>query len=60
MPLREHAVNSRLGRVLRRLEAVSILLASFGLAAFVVSHRPWVEHLLAEIGPFASRLRRSR
>jgi uncharacterized membrane protein YdjX (TVP38/TMEM64 family) len=50
------AVSSRLGRVLRRLEAVSILLASFGLAAFVVSHRPWVERVLAEIGPFAMPL----
>ncbi len=56
IPLRKHAVSSRLGRVLRRLEAVSILLASFALAAFVVSHRPWVEHLLAEIGPFAMPL----
>ena len=56
IPLRRSAVSSRLGRVLRRLEAVSILLASFGLAAFVVSHRPWVEHVLAEIGPFAMPL----
>jgi len=56
MPQREHAVSSRLGRVLRRLEAVSILLASFALAWFVVWHRPWVEHLLAEIGPFAMPL----
>ena len=49
-------MNSRLGRVLRRLEAVSILLVSFALAAYVVSHRPAVEHLLAEIGPFAMPL----
>jgi uncharacterized membrane protein YdjX (TVP38/TMEM64 family) len=56
MPQREHAVSSRLGRVLRRLEAVAILLASFALAWFVVWHRPWVEHLLAEIGPFAMPL----
>ena len=56
MPQREHAVSSRLGRVLRRLEAVAILLASFGLAAFVVARRPWVEHLLAQIGPFAMPL----
>ncbi len=56
MPQRMQAVSSRLGRVLRRLEAVSILLASFGLAAFVVSHRPWVERVLADIGPFAMPL----
>jgi uncharacterized membrane protein YdjX (TVP38/TMEM64 family) len=49
-------VSSRLGRVLRRLEAVSILLASFGLAAYVVSHKPWVERVLADIGPFAMPL----
>ncbi len=49
-------MNSRLGRVLRRLEAVSILLASFALAWFVVWHRAWVEHLLAQIGPFAMPL----
>jgi uncharacterized membrane protein YdjX (TVP38/TMEM64 family) len=42
--------------VLRRLEAVAILLASFALAAFVVSHRPWVEHALVELGPFAMPL----
>jgi uncharacterized membrane protein YdjX (TVP38/TMEM64 family) len=42
--------------VLRRFEAVLILLASFALAAYVVSHRPAVEHLLAEIGPFAMPL----
>jgi uncharacterized membrane protein YdjX (TVP38/TMEM64 family) len=42
--------------VLRRLEAVSILLASFGLAAYVVSHRTWVEQVLAQIGPFAMPL----
>jgi uncharacterized membrane protein YdjX (TVP38/TMEM64 family) len=56
MPQREHAVSSRLGRVLRRLEAVLILLASFGLAAFVVSHKPWVERVLADIGPLAMPL----
>jgi uncharacterized membrane protein YdjX (TVP38/TMEM64 family) len=49
-------VSSRLGRVLRRLEAVSILVASFAVAAFVVSHRPWVEQVLAQIGPFAMPL----
>jgi uncharacterized membrane protein YdjX (TVP38/TMEM64 family) len=42
--------------VLRRLEAVAILLASFALAAFVVARREWVEHLLAQIGPFAMPL----
>lgn len=42
--------------MLRRLEAVAILLASFALAAFVVANRPWVEHLLAQIGPFAMPL----
>jgi uncharacterized membrane protein YdjX (TVP38/TMEM64 family) len=42
--------------VLRRLEAVAILLASFALAAFVVSHRPWVEHTLGQLGPFAMPL----
>jgi uncharacterized membrane protein YdjX (TVP38/TMEM64 family) len=42
--------------VLRRLEAVAILLASFALAAFVVSHRPWVEHALGQLGPFAMPL----
>jgi uncharacterized membrane protein YdjX (TVP38/TMEM64 family) len=41
---------------LRRLEAVGILLGSFALAAFVVSHRPWVEHLLVQLGPFAMPL----
>jgi uncharacterized membrane protein YdjX (TVP38/TMEM64 family) len=42
--------------VLRRLEAVAILLASFALAAFVVSHRPWVEYALGQLGPFAMPL----
>ena len=35
------------------MEAVGILLASFALAAFVVSHRSWVEQVLAQLGPFA-------
>ncbi|HEX3467553.1 MAG TPA: VTT domain-containing protein [Candidatus Elarobacter sp.] len=35
------------------MEAVAILVASFALAAFVVSHRPWVEHVLGQLGPFA-------
>jgi len=42
--------------VLRRVEAVGILLASFGLAVLVVSHRPWVEQVLANLGPFAMPL----
>jgi uncharacterized membrane protein YdjX (TVP38/TMEM64 family) len=41
---------------LRRLEAVGILVASFALAAFVVSHRPWVEQALIQLGPFAMPL----
>lgn len=35
------------------MEAVAILVASFALAAFVVSHRPWVEYALGQLGPFA-------
>jgi uncharacterized membrane protein YdjX (TVP38/TMEM64 family) len=38
------------------LEAVGILLASFALAVMVVSHRPWVEQVLAQLGPFAMPL----
>jgi uncharacterized membrane protein YdjX (TVP38/TMEM64 family) len=49
-------VSPRIVQLLRRLEAVGILLASFALAAIVVSHRPWVEHLLADLGPFAMPL----
>ncbi|HEX3462462.1 MAG TPA: VTT domain-containing protein [Candidatus Elarobacter sp.] len=41
---------------MRRVEAVGILLASFGLAVLVVSHRPWVEQLLVNLGPFAMPL----
>jgi len=52
-PQREHAVTSRSARVLRRLEAVVILVASFALAALVVSHRPLVEHILYTFGPWA-------
>jgi len=40
-------------RLLRRFEAVLILLASFGLAAYVVSHRTWVEQVLGQFGWFA-------
>jgi uncharacterized membrane protein YdjX (TVP38/TMEM64 family) len=46
-------VNPCVGRWLRRLEAIVILLGSFALAAVVVSNRPWVEHVLAQLGPFA-------
>ena len=49
-------VSARTKRLLRKLEAVAILLASFGLAAFVVSHKPWVEGALHHIGPFAMPL----
>lgn len=42
--------------LLRRLEAIAILLASFALAAFVVSERPWVELLLVRLGWFAMPL----
>jgi uncharacterized membrane protein YdjX (TVP38/TMEM64 family) len=41
---------------MRRVEAVGILLASFALAAVVVSHRSWVEQVLAQLGPFAMPL----
>jgi uncharacterized membrane protein YdjX (TVP38/TMEM64 family) len=50
------SVSPRIIQLLRRLEAVGILLASFALAAIVVSHRPWVEQLLAQLGPFAMPL----
>jgi uncharacterized membrane protein YdjX (TVP38/TMEM64 family) len=49
-------VSSRTGRWLRRIEAVGILLGSFALAAFVVSHRPWVERFLGDLGPLAMPL----
>jgi uncharacterized membrane protein YdjX (TVP38/TMEM64 family) len=42
--------------LLRRLEAILILLVSFALAAVVVSHRPWVELLLVRLGPLAMPL----
>jgi uncharacterized membrane protein YdjX (TVP38/TMEM64 family) len=47
------AVNPRMLRWLRRLEAIAILVASTVLAAFVVFNRPAVERILTEIGPFA-------
>jgi len=49
-------VNSTAGRWLRRLEAIAILVGSFVLAVVVVSHRPGVEHLLTQLGPFAMPL----
>jgi uncharacterized membrane protein YdjX (TVP38/TMEM64 family) len=49
-------VNIRTLRLLRRLEAVAILLASFGLAALVVAQRPLVEQVLARLGWFAMPL----
>lgn len=39
--------------MLRRAEAVGILLASFALAYFVVAHRPLVEHILGQLGVLA-------
>lgn len=45
-----------IGRVLRRVEAVGILLASFGIAVLVVSHRSQVEQVLVDLGPFAMPL----
>ncbi|HTD32239.1 MAG TPA: VTT domain-containing protein [Candidatus Elarobacter sp.] len=42
--------------MLRRVEAVGILLASFGIAVLVVSHRPWVEQVLVNLGWFAMPL----
>ena len=49
-------MSPRTGRLLRRLEAIVILVASFALAAFVVSHRPWVEHVLERLGWLAMPL----
>ena len=56
MPQRRSAVSSRWGRIMRRVEAVGILFASFALAAVVVSHRSWVEQVLHQLGPFAMPL----
>jgi uncharacterized membrane protein YdjX (TVP38/TMEM64 family) len=44
------------GRLVRRVEAVGILVASFVLAALVVSHRTAVEHILAQLGWLAMPL----
>ena len=49
-------MSARTVRYLRRLEAVVILVASFALAAFVVSHRPGVELVLARLGWLAMPL----
>ena len=43
-------MSTQFGRMLRRVEAVLILVGSFALAALVVSHRPWVEQLLGHLG----------
>jgi uncharacterized membrane protein YdjX (TVP38/TMEM64 family) len=40
-------------KLLRRLEAVGILLASFAIAALVVANRPLVEQVLGQLGWFA-------
>jgi uncharacterized membrane protein YdjX (TVP38/TMEM64 family) len=40
-------------KLLRRLEAVAILLASFAIAALVVANRPLVEQVLGQLGWFA-------
>jgi uncharacterized membrane protein YdjX (TVP38/TMEM64 family) len=44
------------GTLVRRVEAVGILVASFVLAALVVSHRTAVEHILAQLGWLAMPL----
>jgi len=49
-------VSPGLSRLLRRFEAVAILLASFALAAFVVARRSQVEHALGTLGWFAMPL----
>lgn len=46
---RDHPVSVN-GTLVRRVEAVGILVASFVLAALVVSHRTAVEHILAQLG----------
>lgn len=44
------------GTLVRRVEAVGILVASFVLAALVVSHRTAVEHILTQLGWLAMPL----
>ena len=39
--------------LLQRIEAIAIFVASFALAAFVVGNKPFVDHLLSTLGPFA-------
>jgi uncharacterized membrane protein YdjX (TVP38/TMEM64 family) len=53
---KKKGLTSRTGRWLRRVEALAILVGSFALAAFVVSHRPSVEHALVQLGPLAMPL----
>ncbi len=52
---REHPVSVN-GTLVRRVEAVGILVASFVLAALVVSHRTAVEHILHHVGWLAMPL----
>jgi uncharacterized membrane protein YdjX (TVP38/TMEM64 family) len=56
IPQRKPVVSVCTIKVLRRLEAVAILLASFALAALVVANRPWVEQVLGQLGWFAMPL----
>jgi uncharacterized membrane protein YdjX (TVP38/TMEM64 family) len=56
IPQRKPVVSVGTSKVLRRLEAVGILLASFALAAVVVANRPWVEQVLGQLGWFAMPL----
>lgn len=46
----------RLNGFLKRLSAIALLAASFGLAGFVIAKQPEVEHLLRTLGPFAGLL----
>jgi uncharacterized membrane protein YdjX (TVP38/TMEM64 family) len=52
---RSHSVSVN-GTLVRRVEAVGILVASFVLAALVVSHRTLVEHILHHLGWLAMPL----
>lgn len=55
-PPSQQTVPSGLTPLLRRIEAIAILLASFALAAYVVANRQGVEEMLHRIGPFAMPL----
>jgi uncharacterized membrane protein YdjX (TVP38/TMEM64 family) len=39
--------------IAQRLEAIAIFAASFALAVFVVANKPYVDHMLHVLGPFA-------